>query len=105
MVALTQTYVNQNTTLASRLNADRIKNRCASVRDIFYQKLVTTTEVVEEWKDFSSKNLREYVNVCQQANNGDACKRAIRDSVLWWEPSGIITMIAAFKQDSCPSIN
>ena len=105
MVALTKSYVAQNATLNAAVTTDRIVNRCSSVRDIFQEKLSNTVDVNLEWKDFSSKDLRDYIDMCTQANAGDACKRAIRQSVLKWDPTGIVSMVAAFKQTSCPPIN
>ena len=105
MVALTNKYVAQNSTLSGLLSADRIQYRCQSVKDIFNEKIVNTDQPNDQWKDFTSKDLHDYVKACKEANSGFACQQAIRQSVLKWDPTGIVSMISAFKQQDCPDIN
>lgn len=105
MVDKTNQYIASNYTLTGVYTQERVNNRCSSVRDIFYEKIVNTDSVNLEWKDFKSKDLRDYVNMCKQANAGDTCKKAIRESALKWDPTGIVSMVAAFKQEDCPQIN
>ena len=104
MVALTQSYVSSNATLDGMITQERIVNRCSSVRDIFYEKITNTNEPNDEWKDFNSKDLRSYVEICKQANAGFACQQAIRQSALKWDPTGLVSMVSAFKQQDCPAI-
>lgn len=104
MVQKTNGYISSNNTLVGVYTPERIQNRCSSVRDIFYEKIAQTDNVNLEWKDFKSKDLRDYVSKCKEANAGQTCRDAIKNSALKWDPTGIVTLLSAFKQEPCPQI-
>ena len=103
MISLTNGFIAHNSTLAGIFTSDRIANRCQSVKDIFNEKIVNTDQPNDEWKDFNSTDLRAYINACREANAAFSCQQSIRQSVLKWDPTGIVSMISAFKQQDCPT--
>ena len=105
MTELTQSYVQNNATLNGMITQERIVNRCSSVRDIFYEKIINTNEPNDDLIDFKGNDLREYVKICKKANDGFACQQAIKQSAVKWDPTGILSMLSAFKQQDCPPVS
>lgn len=82
-------------------NSANVKNRCGSVRDIFYENIINTSEPNFEWSNFQFTNIKDAVKKCSEAGQEFLCAKLVKETRNKWDGSGIATFVSAFNQEKC----